>query len=270
MDYKLITVSPFLQIAADYDHRAIIACAALHEAARYDNEFKRLQANITYVKCEDGVQREPIDRLGVNEGSDTAICMAIACGLVVGVKYSSGLLRYVHVETTLGKPLAVLDVFAWAEASSRRNCIDLVHGGFIRTMRLMREYHSLVEAPGGKLDLAVVYPEIDLDLYVKSDGERLKRSGFIRSLLQYLEARNPRPEKGRINDLIKLCRVLLNITVSFESVDGDKSIAIDVRLGDEVVKFNFPRGILACNVRDHHVLAELGHAREALANKPLF
>lgn len=269
MDKNLIIVTPFLQITADADYRAIIACAALQEVARYDSEFKRLQDAITYVKCEDGISREPIMCLGTPEGCDTALCMAINNNLIVGVKYTSGQLREIHVETIAGKTLVVLDVFAWAEVSSRRNCIDLVHGGFIRTVRLLREYHLLVDAAGGKLDLSSVYPDFDFEEYGRSEGERLKRSGFVRSLLQYLEARNFRPVDGRISDLIKLCRVMLNFTVNFETIDGDKAIALEVRLGTETVKFNFPRGILGCNVRDHHVFAELGYAREALANKPL-
>lgn len=268
MNKNLIIVTPFLQITGDADYRAIIACAALEEVTRYDNAFKRFQDTITYVECEDGISREPIQCLGAPSGWE-ATRMAINANLVIGVKYIDGHMREIHVETIIGKTLAVLDVHAWGETSPRRNCIDLVHGGFIHTAHLLREYHSLVDVAGGKMDLNTVYPDFDLEEFCRSEGERLKRSGFIRSLLQYLEGRNFRPEKGRINDLIKLCRVLLNFTVNFEVVDGDMAIALEVRLGTEVVKFNFPRGVLACNVRDHHVIAELDYAREALSNKPL-
>lgn len=269
MDYKLINVSPFLRVAADYDYRSIIACAALEEIARADCEFKRLQEKVTYVQCEDGVHREPLERIGADHGGVSALSMAIDSNLIIGLAYNGGSLYYIRLETAHGKPLAILNVSAWSEASTRRNRIDLVPGGFIRAVRLMREYHSLIDSPTGKLDLSNVYPDFDLELYVRDDGERMKRSGFIRSLLSYLEVRNISPEKGRIDDLMKLCRVLLNITVNFGTIDGDKALAIEVRVDGAPIMFKFPRGVLAYNVREHHVIAELEYARAAMANQPL-
>lgn len=270
MDYVQINASPFLRIAADYDYRSIIACAALEEIARDDYEFKRLQEKVTYVQCEDGVHREPISRNWAGHGGVSALSMAIDLGLIIGLAYNGGTPYYIRIETAFGKPLAILNVPAWSEVSTRRNRIDLVPGGFIRAVQLMREYHALIDSPTGKLDLNNVYPDFDLDLFVRDDGERLKRSDFVRSLLGYLETRNISPEKGRINDLMKLCHILLNITVNFETVEGDKALAIEVRVDGIPTMFKFPRGILAHNVREHHVLAELEHARAALANKPLF
>lgn len=266
---EVITLTPYLQIAEDNDYRTTIACGALQEIAQLDSEFKSLQKHVSFLKDDGGVQRVPFDRLVFQEGLTPTVSIAANINLIAGIKYDQGGLRYIYVETMLGKILTVLDVAVWNETVIRRNRIDLVPGGFIRMLRTIREYHRLLDTTSAKADFHAVYPHFDFDEFTNSELERAKRIGFVRSLLGYLTAGNPRPEKGRINDLIKLCRTLQDITVNFETVDGRNTIAVEIHPVSEMPRVNFPRGVLACNVRDHHVNDELNAARDALKNHPL-
>lgn len=266
---EVIILTPYLQIAEDNDYRTTIACGALQEIARLDSEFKSLQKHVSFLKDDDGIQRAPFERLDLPEDLTPTVSIAANNNLIVGIKYDQGALRYIYVETMLGKILAVLDVPTWNETATRRNRIDLAPGGFIRMLRTMREYHRLIDTTSAKADFHAVYPHFDFDEFTNSDLERAKRIGFVRSLLSYLTAGNPRPEEGRISDLIKLCRTLQDITVNFESVDGRNTIAVEIHPVSEMPRVNFPRGVLACNVRDHHVNDELNAARDALKNRSL-
>lgn len=271
---QLTKVNTYLQVNEKNLSEAIIATGLLQEIVDGSTNLFNYMGGISGI-LDHGVEfRVDVTRFSAMSFLYSAHSVAAQMGWVAGVTMQPEGVSRVTVYNSKLELLATLNWFEWSMAGTRNNRVDALRGGFGRMGRTMANLASIVygNAPENKgyRALLTIMPDFDLVKFCANDGERNKRSAFLRNIQNNLRRRNTLAEASPVlTSLDNLLTYLLDITVNFEANEKLNMVCLVVHYLDRNVLVELPLGVLMPMQCEDLVNNEIAILRKMNANKPL-
>lgn len=271
---QLTKVKDFLEVNEKHMSGAIIATGLLQEIVDGNTGLFNYVNGISGI-LDHGVEfRVDVSRISSMAFLYTAHSVTAEMGWVVGITTQPEGVSLLSVYDNSMTLLAVLNWFEWSMAGHRDNRVDALRGGFGRMGRTMANLASIIygNAPENKGYRALldIMPDFDLVKFCANDGERNKRSAFLRNIQKNLRRRNTLSESSTtLTSLDNLLTYLLDITVNFEANEKLNMVCLVIHYLDKTVLVELPLGVLMPMQCDDLVNNEIAILRKLNANKPL-
>lgn len=271
---QLTKVKTYLEVNEKNLGEAIIATGLLQEIVDGGTGLFNYVDGISGI-LDHGVEfRVDVSRFSTLSFLYSAHSVAAQMGWVVGVTMQPEGVSRVTVYNSKMELLASLNWFEWSMAGARNNRVDALRGGFGRMGRTMANLASIIygNAPENKgyRALLTIMPDFDLVKFCANDGERDKRSAFLRSIQNNLRRRNTLTASSPVlSGLDNLLTYLLDITVNFEANEKLNMVCLVVYYLDKAVLVELPLGVLMPMQCEDLVNNEIAILRKMNANKPL-